>query len=134
MATPVITGIDVSYGSALLATQFRRLVNRAGVPVNIQPVPGAIPVNIWVKAVENEAAVVDVAILHDDEPAPPGFRKVARDLAAGATASKAYLAYKLTASEDNNHAVGTADTKVIRSLAILAENEAPESPGTGLDS
>jgi hypothetical protein len=119
MAT-FITGLDVSFGAALLSTSLSKVVGKDGNPVDIQPLSdkGGSAVNLWIgtgTADTAEHGILDVTVLQGDEPVPAGFKKVTRDLSAGATTVKSFLAYRLGAP--------SATEKVLVGLAILAPGE-----------
>jgi hypothetical protein len=113
-----VTGIDVSYGAALLPTPFKRLATKIGAVVNLQAVPGGTPVSLWLRHGDEGAAVLALAVLYDDEPVPDGLKKIARDLTAGATPGKTvYLAALMGEL--------SGDAKPITALSVLADGDAP---------
>jgi hypothetical protein len=113
-----ITELDVGYGSALLPTPYKRLANKHGVVTNLQAVANGTPVSLWLRSGDEAPAVVDVGVVHGEEPAPEGWKKIARDVTAGATPGKtAYIVYKTGDP--------AGEVKPIDSLAVLGEGDAP---------
>ncbi len=112
-----LSQIDVSYGAALLPTPLKRLVGKDGKALNIQPVASGQPVYIWAAQADAAEAVLEVAVLVDDEAVPAGFKKVTRDLSAGTTRKRSFLAYRL--------GVATEEQRPIGSIAVLADGEVP---------
>lgn len=117
-AQTTLVAIDVSFGSALLPAPLKRLLGKNGSVQNIQPLPSAQPVYIWAATAEVGAeaeAVLDIQLLVDDQAVPEGYKKVNRDLSAGATKQKTYLAYKLGPP--------TEEVKPLEAITVLAEGD-----------
>lgn len=115
-----LTGLDVSHGTALLPIPYRRWTARDGGAVNVG-LAGTAGAFVWTRAgAPPEPPVVGVAVLYDDEPAPDGFRKVARDLTGGGTGRRAYLAFATAP-------LGSAEAH----RAVAAIRVVPDGDGAG---
>lgn len=111
-----ITGLDVSLGSALLPRPLERHTNRGGGPaISLSPA-GATPSYLWVAKAPDADPVVGIVVLYDDEAAPAGYKKIARDLSGG-SGGKVYLAYKTGAAADTT-------LRPLTGIALLKEEEA----------
>jgi hypothetical protein len=120
MADPsFLRSLDVSYGDALLNLPLKKVMERmdkdCSVPVNMQPHPDRERVSLWAarESGTDEGVVLDVAVLYGDEPCPDGFRKIQRELSAGAAATKSFLCYRV--------GVPTSATKAVAAVAVLPE-------------
>jgi len=107
-----ITDFEVTYGSALAANKFHRVVTATGEGADINK-GGGSPVYLWYKNGE-EAPVVEIQLLYDDELVPEGFTKVAKDLIKG-TDRHVYLCYRRQVPEDT--ALPIIDVRILAAEA-----------------
>lgn len=113
-AADYVTGLEISYGSALLPKMSK--YNKNGVAVDLAPPGAATSSYLWFSRSVDEP-VVDVVVLYDAEPTPEGYTKAARDLSAGSSAP-VFLAYRKVPSL-------AAGMRPVVAIHTLAEGEAP---------
>ena len=117
-AAHYVDDLTVSLGGALPDKSFKRVVVGGGAAGSADVSCAGRSVSLWatqVEAVGAERAVLDVAVLYDDEPVPEGFRRVARDLSAGVGARRSFLAFRT--------APLAADARPVASLQLLAPGD-----------
>lgn len=113
-ATDYVTGLEISYGSALLPKMSK--YNKNGMAVNLAPPGAGTSSHLWFSRSVDEP-VVDVVVLYDAEPVPEGYSKVARDLSCGGSAP-VFLAYRKVPSL-------AAGMRPVVSIHTFSEGEAP---------
>ncbi|CAM9265373.1 unnamed protein product [Chrysoparadoxa australica] len=127
----LVTGFDVTYGAALAPPAFHRITTCDGGSANLNAGAGsgALQTFLWYQK-DGESPVVDVQVVHDDEPTPPGFERVARDLAKGSDSEHSiYLCFKCSGSRLASNGTGLAP---IGEVVIAYGLDKP--PGTGWES
>lgn len=133
---PALNSLDVSYGAALCPHPFKRWVREDGQACNINPA-GSTAVFLWTRAAaEAEPCITSVTVVYDDEEAPPGFRRVARDLSVGVVGgAKSYLAYRTaTSAAEAGNSEGDAagpPHRVVGAVAVLEARDAVPGAATG---
>ena len=101
MAVADITNFEITYKDVMAPIGYKRTMcgMDGSVGGNItRGLDGAFPTFIWSEHGDASRAVADLDLVYDDEPTPPGFVKIEKDLVGGLE-SCCYLCYKLTPEE-----------------------------------
>ena len=106
MAVADITNFEVTYKDVMAPIGYKRTMcgMDGSVGGNItRGLEGAFPTFIWSEHGDSDRCVDDIDLVYNDDPVPPGFIKVDKDLLGGLD-NCCYLCYKLTADGDATHA------------------------------
>lgn len=97
---PGITDLDVTYGGALAPPGFHRITHKNGGSGELNHGSAGSPSFLWYHEGANKGApIVEIVVLHDDEPVPEGFQKISRNLLKGVD-QQAYLAVRRSTDVD----------------------------------
>ena len=111
MAVADITSFEVTYKDVMAPIGYKRTMcgMDGSVGGNItRGLEGAFPTFIWSEHGDSDQCVDDIDLVYNDDPVPPGFIKVDKDLLGGLD-SRCYLCYKLTSEKDTSLASANAD-------------------------
>ena len=119
-----IVDLDITHGEeTALPAPFQKVLDEAGQTVNFQPMTdqggGQQPIYLWCASEPYsiaDTAILEVRVLEGEQvEVPAGFKKVQRDLSAGATSVKSYLCFRVGAPS-------TAE-KPLAGVALLAPGQ-----------
>jgi hypothetical protein len=116
------SSLDISYGGALLKVPLKKLTDKNGNAVNIQPYTdkGAPNVYLWGAPINEiqDNLIYDVQIIYDQEPVPLDYTKVERDISAGHGLRKAYVCYSTGSLQS-----ASLDKKPIADITVVGKDE-----------
>jgi hypothetical protein len=117
LSSSFISGIEITYGTALGPTSYSRLIQTHNTAAIGKP-----PVFLWL-ARGDDKRIESVIILYDEEVVPFGYIRIPRDLSGGSS-SPIFLAYK--EEDDDNISSNQSLKKYLANIRILSEEEEVE--------
>ena len=116
-----LASLDISFGSAMLASGLKRLTRKSGEAANVSSIPNRA-VYVWAAyAEDSEESVLELAVLRGDEQPRAvesgRWRKVRRDLSAGKASVPSFIAYRVGAP--------SAAEPPIVAVAVISPGETP---------
>ena len=92
-----ITDLEITYGSSLAPSGFRKLTQADGGQAELNRGFGDVPAFLWFAISPDKLPISELLILYDDEVGPVGFEKLNRNILKGF--GSLYLWYRRKVNE-----------------------------------
>eukprot|EP00937_MAST-01D_sp_MAST-1D-sp2_P002109 g2109.t1 len=103
--TVPITDVVVTYGDSMAPPGYHRITGDSKMGVDVNKLAGGPPTYLWLREEKGAPAITGIDIVYEDEEAPEGFEKLAKNLARG-SGTRAYLCTRKQPKQDAGAGAG----------------------------